>query len=544
MNFYSLICSRLNRFSSWIIPVIPAILLTLLSCSGRDYDNTTSRGKVYYISPAGNDSNTGLQPEKAWQTIEKINASRFEPGDEILFEGGYTYNGTLSFHSNDAGTQDKRLTISSYGEKMAIINGGNHKALTADSCHYLSIQHLIFKGNGRKNGNDADGLLITNSDFFQADSLEISGFQHSGIHLHICNNARITYVYAHDNGFAGINVTGTTIWDTGRYDNHNLYIGYCIAGNNPGDPTVTNNHSGNGILASSVDQGVIEYCEAFNNGWDMPWKGNGPVGIWIWDSRNFTIQYCISHDNKTAPGAADGGGFDLDGGVSNSVIQYCLSYHNQGPGVGLYEFGAGKIWQNNTVRYTISQDDGIVNPGSLAIWRGDNGGTIRNCEIYNNTFYNSNSNGPNVTIMNNWPGFIFRNNIFVYHGSFLLQGKTIKDEVFQRNCYWNLTGDKRFLGYNDLRTWSTKAGKELLKGEFTGIYADPGLENPGKTKLTSPLLLKAGSFHDYRPRQGAPVIDAGLDLELLFGLDMGGKDLSGTAVPQGKTYDIGAIEFP
>ena len=30
------------------------------------------------------------------------------------------------------------------------------------------------------------------------------------------------------------------------------------------------------------------------------------------------IQHCLAYRNKTSPGAADGGGFDFDGGVTNS----------------------------------------------------------------------------------------------------------------------------------------------------------------------------------------------------------------------------------
>ena len=106
----------------------------------------------------------------------------------------------------------------------------------------------------------------------------------------------------------------------------------------------------NGILASSVEYGTIEYCEAFNNGWDMPWTGNGPVGIWIWDCTDFTIQHCISHHNRNHPEAADGGGFDFDGGVSNSTIQYCISHHNEGAGYGLYELlpSPGRIIRSGT----------------------------------------------------------------------------------------------------------------------------------------------------------------------------------------------------
>lgn len=206
-------------------------------------------------------------------------------------------------------------------------------------------------------------------------------------------NARLTNITRHDNGFAGIHISSRYGNHPESYGNENIYIGHCMAYSNPGDPSVKNNHSGNGILASSVKNGKIEYCKAYNNGWDMPWTGNGSVGIWIWDCTRFIIQYCVSHQNKTNPVAKDGGGFDLDGGVSNSVIQYCLSYRNQGAGYGLFEFGAAKPWQNNIIRFNISLDDGIINEGSIAVWKNDISGLMRNCEIYHNIFVNDTAAG-------------------------------------------------------------------------------------------------------------------------------------------------------
>jgi hypothetical protein len=100
------------------------------------------------------------------------------------------------------------------------------------------------------------------------------------------------------------------------------------------------NHSGSGILISGTDSAIVEYCLAKNNGWDQPWEGNGPIGIWAYHSNNVIIQHCIAHSNKTNPKGWDGGGFDFDGGVTNSVMQYNLSYNNMGPGYGLYQYSA------------------------------------------------------------------------------------------------------------------------------------------------------------------------------------------------------------
>jgi hypothetical protein len=328
-----------------------------------------------------------------------------------------------------------------------------------------------------------------------------------------------------------------------NYDNGNIYIGHCVAENNPGDPTVTNNHSGNGILASSVRGGTIEYCEASDNGWDMPWTGNGPVGIWIWDCTNFIIQHCIAHDNKTNPVAADGGGFDLDGGVSNSVIQYCLSYNNQGSGFGLFEFGAAKPWENNTIRYNISQNDGSVNGGSVAIWRNATVGVIRNCEIYNNTFYNTTKRGFSLMIENNCPGFRFRNNIFVYNGAFLMPKGKLISENFEANCFWSLSGDQKIAGYNNFPEWAMAIAKEKQGNSFIGLFADPGLLNPGTSSITDPTKLNAENLVAYSLKSGSPLIDRGLDLKKLYPAESITKDIVGTALPQNTGYDIGAVEY-
>ena len=110
----------------------------------------------------------------------------------------------------------------------------------------------------------------------------------------------------------------------------NIYVGYCLAENNPGDPTILTNHSGNGIVIGRVSKALIEYCEARYNGWDMPRKGNGPVGIWTWHADQVIIQFCVSHHNRST--GVDGGGFDFDGGVTNSILQYNYSHDNHGSG--------------------------------------------------------------------------------------------------------------------------------------------------------------------------------------------------------------------
>jgi hypothetical protein len=519
-------------------------LMLITSCTGnhRGRINSTGSGKCYYVSPKGDDTNPG-SIIKPWKTISKVSNTDLNPGDSVLLEGGAVFRGTLILDSADSGDANKKVVIGSYGKERATINAAASEGIIVRNCKNFVIRSLIIEGSGRKDGNITDGVFITQSDSFNIDSLELFGFQHSGLHIRICSDAIVKNIYAHDNGFAGIHLTGTTIYDTVNYDNRNIYLGYCTAENNPGDPTVLDNHSGNGILASSVKGGTIEYCEAFNNGWDMPWTGNGPVGIWLWDCSDVKIQYCISHDNKTRPGAKDGGGFDLDGGVSNSVIQYCLSYNNQGAGIGLFEFGAGKPWENNIIRYNISQNDGLMNGGSVFIWCYAKGGAMRNCEIYNNTFYNNTSTGFSLAIENNCPGFVFRNNIFVFRNDFLIPGQKIESELFQSNVYWSLAGNRKIAGYSTLEDWAAKTGNEKFDGKLVGKFADPDLLNPGSLLLTDPLKLNQENLSAYSLKPSSLMIDKGLDLKKLFNIDPGLHDLAGTPVPQGEGFDPGALEY-
>ena len=81
----------------------------------------------------------------------------------------------------------------------------------------------------------------------------------------------------------------------------------------------------------------------------------GPVGIWVWDANNALIQNNESHHNRTGS-TADGGGFDFDGGVTNSVMQYNYSHDNAGPGYGVYQF-RGEALNGFTVRYNVSAND-------------------------------------------------------------------------------------------------------------------------------------------------------------------------------------------
>lgn len=80
------------------------------------------------------------------------------------------------------------------------------------------------------------------------------------------------------------------------------------------------------------------------------------AGIWAWDSNNILLQFNESYANRTI--GVDGDGFDFDGGVTNSVMQYNYSHDNDAAGFLLAQYAfAPQAMKNIVIRYNISEND-------------------------------------------------------------------------------------------------------------------------------------------------------------------------------------------
>ena len=480
----------------------------------------------YYVSPKGKDGDPGTS-EKPWRTIESVNKKALQPGDRVLFEGGQIFTGNLVLDAQDHGASEQPLVITSYGTGRAVIDAGEGTGLRATGCNFLHVRNLNFLGAGRKGGNTGSGIHVSDSQGLEIDQVDVKGFQIGGVNVGGVRHARITHVYAHHNGSAGIN-----IGETENQWSEDVYIGYCVAEGNAGDPKNLNNHSGNGIVAGIVHGCVIEYCEAMHNGWNMPREGNGPVGIWTWNADRVIIQFCISHDNKSP--SWDGGGFDIDGGVTNSILQYNLSYNNVGPGYLLCQYYPAPTWKDNIVRYNISYNDGDKpQNGSICVTWYEG---MSDVEIYNNTFIKD--YGSVVTFSDTKvPGVRFRNNIFVTGGGSLIRGGAEK-ATFQGNVYWLLAGKPFEIdGFNSLEAWSNSTAQERVDGKLVGKWCDPLVVMPDRIASMKPEDLK--TLKEFHLQTASPCIGAGILIE-----KSGERDFWGTRLPEKKQPSIGAFEVP
>lgn len=487
----------------------------------------------YYVSSSGDDSNPGTQSEP-FRTIARVNGLKLKPGGSVFFEGGNTFEGTLDLRAE--GTGQDSIVISSFGDVPATIDGRNGEAIIIRGA-YFSIRDIKVKGAGRKTGNKTNGISLIDAAFATVKNVHTEGFQKSGLDLYNCHDVVVRDVMAVDNGFSGINVSGSDKSKSG-----NILIQDCHAENNAGDPTALGNHSGNGILVAMSDSVVIDHCTATNNGWDMPRIGNGPVGIWAFETNNLTIQYCISYRNKTPKGAKDGGGFDFDGGVTNSVLQYCLSYENDGAGYGLFQYDGASPWNNNVVRYCISINDAKSTEGSggIFVWNGSvDSAKLSNCYVHNNLVYSTHAPAVRFEASSLHQNFVFNNNIFIGNGD-VVKGPS-SGEKFRGNVWWS-TEKITFRGYPSLNDWAMATTQEMLAGKITGMQVDPALNGLPVISITNPYKLS--SLEVLKLRNNSPLIDSGWPLDRSFKIPLPTEDFFGTPVPQNKMVEPGVFEMP
>jgi hypothetical protein len=484
----------------------------------------------YHVSPKGEDRAAGTKAAP-WRTVARVNLAQLQPGDRVLFEGGQTFTGRIEIGAGDSGTENAPVVLASYGKGRATIDGGKGEALVIDGAAHVRVRSLEFQGAGRKTGSESSGVVLRNSSDVVVEDLEVRGFRASGLAMDGVTNVRIVRVRAHLNGSAGISSGGAR--------SKNLYLTECLAENNPGSPAIRRNHSGNGVVIGEAQDVLIERCEARYNGWDMPWTGNGPVGIWAYRSDRVTIRHCVSHHNRST--AMDGGGFDFDGGMTNSVLEYNYSHSNFGAGYLICQYEDAGLFENNVVRYNITQDDGLFwHNSGIAVWVG--GAEMKSTLVHNNTVFNSKGSAVIIEVGKKYadqvPRLTFYNNIFVTQGP---QIAGARYGQFAGNLYWS-TGERGFRvdDFRSLEEWAKATGQEQAGGRLAGVFADPQLRKDGNGLLTDPARLT--DLREYQLLPGSPAAGGGLDLRALFSIDPGKRDYFGVPLPASGALSIGAHE--
>ncbi|WP_317196481.1 PKD domain-containing protein [Robertkochia flava] len=524
----------------------------------------TGTFNTYYVSNSGNDANSGTDPSSPWQTLDQVNSFSFKAGDTILLESGGVFSGGIILNADDGSDPLMPNLISTYnGSQPATIESGDLTAIQVVDRGAIEIKNLVLKGSG-PNQNSGFGILLLNQlsgnqklSHVLVSNCSVSGFGESGIAIAGVNDisgfeeVTLENLKVFDCRDRGITSVGFFSPDKLGYSHSNITVNSCevfnITGYDKGE------HSGNGIVLSDVQNSVIAYSTVYNSG-----QGNtncgGPMGIWYYDADQVVIQYNEVYGMNAGRGC-DGGGFDLDGGVTNGIIQYNYAHDNQGPGILIGQFENSRTMDNIQVRYNILENDAKVNLGAITLFNENPDKAPQNISIYNNTVYLSGSDGRTdrmAVLVTNTPnslgsGVNFYNNIFEVHGTPGLVSVPSGSNVgFFGNLYYapdNFTIDYLGTTYGTLDAFRN-TGNEVHNGSDLGITADPLFDEPG-SGVTIGIGNALESLTGYKFGPGSPAVNAGLDLEQDIAQisNTGGLDFYGNANLVGSTQDAGAYEF-
>ncbi|HEY3779481.1 MAG TPA: right-handed parallel beta-helix repeat-containing protein [Fimbriimonadaceae bacterium] len=381
---------------------------------------------TYYLSETGDDTASGTAPNSAWRSLARASAAVYEDGDVIVLESGHSFAGTLVLRG-------ARLTVKSSGDERAAILAGSSEGIRAENCS-LTLDNMAIQGTcdfETETGNDGCGVVVSAAlpsservSGLKLLNLKVSGFKRAGICVRGgvigglksgFDGVLIEGCEAFENGGAGIVVGGVMDQFATDYCHRNVHVRSCRSWSNRGIGS-QNSHSGSGIVISDVEGGSITQCTAYHNGELNAFAGGGPVGIWCWDCHSVTISHCHSFENRTK--TKDGGGFDLDGGCVNCVLEHNYSRDNAGSGYLICQFTNARPFHGNTVRHCISVNDGLLNGGGILVYNDGTG--ISDCEFHDNLLVSRATEGFEIPaplrMLTPSVGMNFHDNVFVTDG--------------------------------------------------------------------------------------------------------------------------------
>jgi parallel beta-helix repeat protein len=250
----------------------------------------------YYVSPTGNDGNSGTTPAQAWATLQQA-ANTVQAGDIVEVADGNYARFTLS---SVTGTSGMPIVFRASGN-AAVINSGTSASTTPDNrdaikiydCHYviihglrtlnayragvrvtesfnITIQGGVFSNGGRW------GIFTDYSDdvVLEGNECHDSGLEHGIYFSNSGDRPLIRGNYCHDNNASGIQINSDPAQQVAAFGTRGDGI--------TEDGVIENNWcEGNGINgAAGLNFASIRDCDIRNN---LVVNNLNQSGIALWD---------------------------------------------------------------------------------------------------------------------------------------------------------------------------------------------------------------------------------------------------------------------
>lgn len=557
------------------LSVLLIMAMLLVGYPGTDQvqaQESFTLGTDYYVdSLSGSDINLGTEADSAWKTLDKVNATVFQPGDRILLKAGSVWeNQTLA--PGGSGSIGSPIIIDQYGSgsKPAIkANGQFNDAVTLFNQQYWEIHNLDVSNKAPVTGTFAEslgdyrGIHITGQD---AGSLKY--FRINGVDVHDVSG-EIAWISGtvpttpdpgirFKTGWDGSKKTGGIVFDVSVSDPQNpqqasvfsdvvienssvknTSFGGIIfkqyVGDGGGDATIKNvgwgsrtsetdsnftPHTDITIRNNFVTQKDTEFgCNAMyltgirgalveNNVVD----GAGTSGIEAYYADNIVIQYNEVFNTTRKAGGADSNGIDPDKATTNILIQYNY-IHDNGDGILICQFSFG----STVIRYNVLESN-----TRYPIYLHSDRQAV--AEVYNNTIYNDASN------------------YLIYgYGSSLNATYNIRNNILYTTRAVQALTESPTITYDNNSYFFTSGTLAAPAGDMRAFTSNPQMVNPGSgtsgSQSGGPSL---NTLSGYQLQAGSMLINRGLPL---VNSNSGAVyDFAGRQLYNGAA-DLGAFEY-
>jgi hypothetical protein len=114
--------------------LISLLAFCCLSASGAQY---------YADSRAGDDNSPGTTRRKPWRSLKRVNATRFQPGDRVLFRVGSAWSGQLLITAQGAPGRPVTFQMEGHGPRPRIDACGRFE----DAVILSNARHVVIRDN-------------------------------------------------------------------------------------------------------------------------------------------------------------------------------------------------------------------------------------------------------------------------------------------------------------------------------------------------------------------------------------------------------------
>jgi hypothetical protein len=456
----------------------------------------TLGSNIYHLDTiCENDMNSGLSPDSAWKTINKLNNSwsLIQDGDDILFKRGAIFtDATLII--NKGGTPSDPMIIGAYGSGPApIIDCGPNNLRGGIYCNKPNLGYIRIQDLAVKNVNEGQSILFEgeNLSHITISRVEIDGnTDRNGILLIRINNYTIEDCVISNCGNCGIAIIGTP-----SYPITNGLIRNNIIHDIGGNDGITLHKDGQGYDIGPNHQildNLLYNC--------------AEQGLDITSGDNITVQNNETYNNQE-------GGVLIDHGASNVWVDKHFS-HDESFGV--------IVGTSANVKLTSSV---IYNPSyqSLVILY------CKKFEAYNNTIVHG-SEYPIIDICAGTDYITFKNNIitskypdrpsrYIRYLEGTTPGNT--NSHFDYNVWWLSNPSDSRMWWDGINLLTFSGWKSNWNHEAHSLFIDPKLTDLGGK--------------DFHLQSSSPCIDTGINVGLV-------SDFENNSIPKGFAPDIGAYE--